>query len=590
MNKKLFLLVFCIALISGVLADSQGFTVNSVSLSNILHPGDSVSNTQWLIQLTLNGGGQSLVGTLDNSTINYQGLTSAYPLKISGATGPEEAFYVINNANPQPIYNFSTVTEYGNVSGNILGYLSATEAPSCPSGSYDIYTLIVPAGELNLGTNPVPIARVCVLKQQIGSKTDLLANPNIQFNANLNLISDGKNETIKISQDQKSATSNDGAIQANWVGSLVTGNAAPDGSQYVAINSQSSSSWLVKDLTDFDSYSSQYDSLSSTFQSMSNGQSWSITGQAPINCSQYSNGNSDQNPGAFGSQSSWTQWLNNYLTCLNGNIQSQYSILNQISNSLVSGNSVNIGNNPPQLSSINGQSVFKVPLDNYFVTNPVILLRLSGSFIGVVIPEGKPQILSATSGCFNSGDNGTIKIQVKNVGNSQGSFYASLINCTRVDTQSQPKYSVNPGQTSEIDVPIYTTGTNTNLSESCQVQVTDYNGGGSDSQYITVCMKKAIGIENSINGSKISSNVVSNSLSKSSSAGVIILIVVLVLIAGSIGLFVYNKNKKGKTPSKKKEESSKEKHSGKYCTKCGAPLKEGSNFCAKCGRNLLKNN
>jgi len=91
------------------------------------------------------------------------------------------------------------------------------------------------------------------------------------------------------------------------------------------------------------------------------------------------------------------------------------------------------------------------------------------------------------------------------------------------------------------------------------------------------------------NASTINGNL-SPSLSGNSSTGTTILVIFLIIIGGSIGFFVYVKNKKNKSSHKEiKEEKSKEiKSSEKHCTKCGHPLKKGSKFCTKCGNSHKK--
>jgi hypothetical protein len=107
LKRELLVIVLGILIIASIknIYAEQGFTITSVSMTNVLNPGDPNTKTQWIIQAVLNGGGQSLVGTLDNNTINYKGFTSVYPLQISGNTEPEKAFYVIDNSNPQFIHS-----------------------------------------------------------------------------------------------------------------------------------------------------------------------------------------------------------------------------------------------------------------------------------------------------------------------------------------------------------------------------------------------------------------------------------------------------------------------------------------------------
>lgn len=97
--------------------------------------------------------------------------------------------------------------------------------------------------------------------------------------------------------------------------------------------------------------------------------------------------------------------------------------------------------------------------------------------------------------------------------------------------------------------------------------------------------KCEVGQGHDIDVATSNSSVVTGGLSSSktgSSTGIIILIIFLIIVGGSIGFFIYVKNKK-KTSSHKEDKVA---YSGKHCTKCGHPLKEGSLFCTKCGNKM----
>jgi len=480
--KKCSLLIILLLFSQNLSAASQGFIVASVSLSNILHPGESATNVQWLVQISLNGGGQSLVGTLDKSEINYQGLTSVYPLQISGSTDPEQAFYVINNNQPQPVTAYTTSIQKGTLTASCIltvCHYTATAASSCPSNSIGEWKMVVPANGYFGGiSSDTVVGRLCFVSQQIGVKAAIPSTPNIQFSSHLNLLANGKQEKLDLSYNQQSATSSGGLVQANWVGSLVTGNAPPNGGDYVAIGSPQGSNWIVKSAVDFDSYKTASNNFVLTQQYSAD--------SVPAQC-----GSSVTFPsGAILGDQNLQPYIDSYMTCLQTLAQNQYSMANQLANNLVI-NGVGIGSRPAQLSSQNGQPAFVVDIKDYFVTNPVLILRFRGDFLGVVIPLGKPKILSVTSDCFNSGDQGTIKLTVQNIGNAEGSFYPDLSDCKMISSQSPPKYSVGAGQTQNIDIPIFTTGANSNIKQSCNVKVTDYNGGGSDTAQVSVCIKEA---------------------------------------------------------------------------------------------------
>lgn len=68
-----------------------------------------------------------------------------------------------------------------------------------------------------------------------------------------------------------------------------------------------------------------------------------------------------------------------------------------------------------------------------------------------------------------------------------------------------------------------------------------------------------------------------------SSTGRTILIIFLVLIGGSIGFFIYTKNKGKELKHKVKKDI---EESSKKCRKCGSSISPKSKFCTKCGRRV----
>lgn len=470
---------FLLLTITNLSASSQGFTVQSVSLTNILHPGDSAINTQWLVQIALNGGGQSLSGTIDESTINYQGLTSVYPLQISGSTDPEKAFYIINNDQPQPINTYTSSIQTGGLTSSCFLLLcgwNPTPAPACPTQSNQKLITEWQMKDPRSGKGVV-IGRLCVYSKQIGVAAPISAIPNIQFGAHIDLVANGKKETLDIDYNQQSVTSSGGLVQANWAGSLVTGNAPPSGTDYIAVAGSQGGNWVVKTQADYKDYDQNALLLAAREFSVDT---------PPKNC--------DSTlifPGynALG-DTNFQPYIDGYMTCLQSQAAAQYASFNKKAGALLQ-NGVTIGGKPVSFSQSKGKPAFSVDLDDYFVTNPVLVLRFRGDFLGVVIPLGKPKILSAKSECFNSGNQGTIKLTVQNIGTADGSFYPDLSDCSFISSPSLPKYSVAKGKTQDIEIPIYGIGQNTNLRKACNVKVTDFNGGGSTSAQVSICIKEA---------------------------------------------------------------------------------------------------
>ena len=83
-----------------VFAQSSGFTVTSVSTSSVVTRTTDPVTVYWIINTQLNGGGQSITGTIDPPTIkSFMGnkLYTKQPLSIEVNSVNENAFYEIIN-------------------------------------------------------------------------------------------------------------------------------------------------------------------------------------------------------------------------------------------------------------------------------------------------------------------------------------------------------------------------------------------------------------------------------------------------------------------------------------------------------------
>lgn len=474
------ILLFASLPITYAQATGGGFTVTGVSLINVLHPGQLLNATQpasqakWVITTVFNGGGQSLVATLSNTSINYrdsQGrlITSNYPLQISGITNPETAIYTISNNQPEPIYEFYSRTYVGTYNYGYFGGSSGTTAPQCPTPYYLSYVL---NKTITTGPYTITVARICVYEQQIAAEYPI-SLADTQFSSVLTLNANGQQETLNLNSNETSAISQDQLVQAQWVGSLVTGTQAPTGSQSVAISNLQNNQWGIQNINEY-SGTQGYASFiptPATFANIGSSCTFTPTTYSPDN-------NSVE--------------LANFANCMNITAQNDYSINNQHASQLLGPTQPIQGYTATQ-TNYNRGTAFAISLGSgTFTTNPEIIFTLSGSFVGVVIPVGKPKILSVSTTPFTSGSTGTIKISVQNIGDAQGSFYPTLSNCQGVSpVQSSINYQVQPGQSQQINLSIITSGINQVLNQQCTVTVTDYNGGGSDTAQVNVVSKSA---------------------------------------------------------------------------------------------------
>lgn len=503
------LLVIMLNFLPETYTQSTGFTVQSVSMTNVLHPGQQqdASQTQWLINLVANGGGQSLEFSLSNSTLsqycnNCQGDTPATTLTITGQENPEVETYpieqVLTNLNQYTLY---TEIGYLNATNGFLGYSSSynvTAQPyQCPnlnpndpqyiySNEWDYYAPTSSSYFWGLGGSKnysgVPAIRICIYSKKVGTVNQLDTNPYIRFSTTLTFSnSNGQTESLQISNANQSATAqtSQGDVQVTWPGSLVTGNPTVYSQGEVAVDNYQSQSWTISSSTQYDTYSSD----ASRAISLLNPYNEQIT--------QYKN-DSLSNLGCTGismtlapSQYNYTNTaLRALANCMIAKAQSDYNTNNNDIETLLNGDS-SLGGQPAQLNSGN-QPSFNISVPNYFTSNPELDLKVSGTFLGVIIPIGKPRILSVNSAPFRSDSNSTINLNVENIGGGTGTFYYSLNGCNGITAPSSAKYTVAPNSSQQISIPIQATSTNQTISESCTVTVTDYNGGGSDSAQVAI--------------------------------------------------------------------------------------------------------
>jgi len=103
----------------------------------------------------------------------------------------------------------------------------------------------------------------------------------------------------------------------------------------------------------------------------------------------------------------------------------------------------------------------------------LFLFNISFAQIGVVTPSGEPKILSAV---YNQ-ETSEIEIKVKNLADEGGAFYATISDCPMAGQKySSQNIYFEAGETGTIYFPVSVSGKGT-----CEVKVTDYNWGTSDS-------------------------------------------------------------------------------------------------------------
>lgn len=221
-----------------------GMTITSVSHDfGIISPNDDISKFNWMIEATITGAGQKIIGTLTPEQTKRLGgapYSSEYPLTIE-VKKYDETLLISKSGQTFPIYEYYVVKKVG-------GIEDAWDSPkmSCPR-KY-IYKVYEESGPLFGLLRKV---RYCVVREQVGEMVYLKGEPDLKFNAEITLKARGKEITKKISTDDSSVEFRDertGKLYATatWTGNLVTGEGKPDFSNVVAIHKKGSNKWIIQ--------------------------------------------------------------------------------------------------------------------------------------------------------------------------------------------------------------------------------------------------------------------------------------------------------------------------------------------------------
>lgn len=487
-----FIIIANVSYASGIINYSVSTYLNGTLLhGQSIPPLVTQQQVQWSIAATFNGAARNIAGTINQTAINYTDSkgtisTATTPLQIQWRANPEVASYPLIGSNTQPIYVMTSNILLGSVSQSGM-YGSATTAPQCSTNQlyteWDFQVTIVPS----YGQSPrnVVVGRVCFYTSPIGYAQTLPAIPSTQLSSTLIVGSGLQQEIIILNNNATSAKSPDGYITAQGNG-YYTASAAlsPNGTAYVAINALQGNQLYIHDNGTFGKWFSQYYSFTQNFiPKQLQFYSPSNIGILSPNCNVVSNANLSN------------QSVSNAVQCMNSTAKIYYSQGNYYANQLVTSTQNVAGFTTTSVTS-NGSPTVLVNLPSSFVPKLKLILRISGSFLGLRVPAGKPQIFSVTATNLNSQGIGTVLTQMENVGNSPAQFNVSIENCPGISAPSGISYLLNQSQGEEISTSIVASNPNQLISEQCTVVVNDLTGGGSASATVNISSGLAAKIAN----------------------------------------------------------------------------------------------
>lgn len=436
-NVYIAIFIFLILNIQPIDATGQGFTVTSVSTSEVFTKITDPSTVYWIINVQIDGGGQSITGTIDPSTIkNF----------MNGKVYTNKNFRIdINSANEQVVYDI--IDEGVRINKYQLESFDAPQ--SCPLGlcyrTGDPQQCSNADWNIELGKTFFghTIKRYCVTKQQEAIK-GVYQNPLIKFDANIRLdVGDiVKEKTICSGSTlgcDGSSVSFDDVGTATWTGSLVTGEPAPNQNNFVAINRFNSNRWQIVSKSSFEYYLPSALDADSRLNSLAN---------------LFKN---------YGDVGAGDREINNVISSIN--VQTDNLLMEDSS----------FTSSPTTKDSNTGRITINLERK---LTSQNIVFRIRADKVGIYIPSGQPKILDIKTSKFRSGEEGKIEIQVQNTGDAQGTFTAKLENCDLIIQTTSSQTSRKTLQPGDIDtIPLIISGGNVSedITRTCSVKVYDIN-------------------------------------------------------------------------------------------------------------------
>ena len=418
------------------------FTVTSISTSQVISNDQDVEGAWFLINTVL-GGGQHITGVIDPSEFKRQsGYETEESLTLKADVKGEQIDYTINN-EARSIYKYSI-----------------SNRETCPTGT--IYKILLhDTGWLF----PEPDSYICVAKTTVATK-GTFNNPSVGFDADLTLKVGVQSITKPVSNTQSSVSfmrSGETLATAQWTGSLVSGDAVPNQDNFCPYF-----------------YSTFYGSP----------EIWYVAKSLDYNEWMASETTTD-------SQLQLYQSHPHDLTC-----DSKQACINIIENVISTPNwrADKILNSDYRLSDnqdkINPTSAGSSSVRVYLyrqINHPQILFKVRAKWVNVVIPVSEAIITDASCDTFTSGQQGIIKVTIKNIGNSDMTALTSFSGCEPFQqAYSSPKTPIGAGETETVLLHISSGASNVDLTKTCSVRVQDYNQPANfDTESVRVSMTTA---------------------------------------------------------------------------------------------------
>ncbi len=418
MIKRLFFLIILLS-ISTASADS-GLTVLGMSCYPQISNSESLNKSTCTLNL-VTGGGQVVAG--EWNTIGDIQLRQ--PLKIEFGHVVESASY--------PILNFGTLWRYDSY--------YASSCPGKPS-----YCFMIEKG------------KYFIIKRIPAGSYGGFGNPDISTIMEVSISLNGTKFTKKIGSGEAARGNvrfdNNGSWIASMagIGYLLTGSALPNQDNFIATSN--SSPWNVAPRVEYDRYEKSLYDADTQLQIREDLRemvlNWNgIKEYRQVAC---------QDP-----------------VC--SDVLNIVTLHNVIVEDLLKTN-VRIGYDSPTsgLTTITDRGNVINVLDRE-ITRQSIIVTMPASVLGVIVSVGKPEIVNISSPQFASGDQGYVRVGVKNIGDATGTFSVKAYGA------KESRITLVPNEQGEVSV-FFFDAVQGNLSGS--IEVYDINSGEQDEKNYNV--------------------------------------------------------------------------------------------------------
>lgn len=410
--------------------DIGGFTIDSITTTQFISNEQNLASANFRVAISADGGGESLVGTIDPSEFekwNLGNIKATYPLRIDLGTIKEKLQYSINNEGA--VYRYSQ--RYINRTSYWTGAECGTKE------DYEVYCYVWDNvnGLIGFGHDRV----IKVYKTPAGSYGRLNLDA-IAWQAQMTLSLGGrllgtKEVTQTIGSAESSADFYDGSdwfATAKWTGNKNTGIQPPNVGGFKASYLYANNKWQVSDYKYYQDYS---DSLQSTKNRLDG-----LVSTFDTKCSEryeYLYFCGDESSALTTAIATQNQGLYDFTK---QNRQIDYTAA-----TAVSGN---------ENSGIITETVARK------YTVPTAVITLKADKLGILISTGKPEIIPPIeSKSFSSGDsNGLVVGTIKNAGTARGTFSATFTESSGtfypIDNEIVARISLNQGETGKISIRV----------------------------------------------------------------------------------------------------------------------------------------